>query len=1164
MRPYFIVLLLLFPAIKSVLFSQTAGPLSYAQAGIKLEQQFNTLPSSGTFILSGKGPHVLSVSPLGFSALAGWELIHRSGTGANAIFSVGSGSSTAAGVYSVGSSGSPDRALGTLSAGTGVYSIGLIITNETGKTLHSISGSFTAEQWRKGGSGNVNTWTGKIATGRFTQLNPPQLMLAPSLNFSSINTSTGGGSLNGNSPENQRIIPFAIAGIEWKPGEQLIIQWDDIDENGSDDLMAIDDFHIRADTVVQANNEVYIDSLYSMADKLTNADTITYAFKASNEISGLSISNFALQTQGLSNTAITEVSGNGNDYFIKVYTGTGDGKMVLGISNNNNLIPGLSGLPFFSIDTQLIDKIIPVHLSTQSNDASILITGDTLLLKLNFNEPVHLESHPSSQSIPIKMGSQIKQAAYKSGNQSTQLVFSYIITSGDMDTDGIGFSNEPGQLMPVIRDMAENSATLNLNSSSINRIRINAGNIRFKSSADTLLRQCNNRDSLDIASMLAVDSSVTGEQIKWQIKREPDSWKSNHSFDAVTGNGGTVQPAAWKFATTAINTTDTLSIEVSNGSTTAIKNIYLTSQSWLGLADSNWHNTNNWCNSILPDEHATITIQSSTAYQPTITQSHTIKNLIVTDGAVLRITGTLSLQGFIQAYSNSIHAITGNIEWRGNAVQNISGLAFQQRTIGGFILNNNQGVSIGDSILVRDYIQLKNGTLYTNEQLYLKGTAILHALAQGTAIVGKVFSENIFKQKKAGIYIVGNPFADSINVNEWTHRPDMQILSNPKLTDSFSIESGWQSLFLDSTNGIWKQQQGMRLMIDSNDNRTTWPEYLKGQLVTGNFNYPLKTEGNGFYLVTNPYLSPVYSSKIIPGNGMSYYKYIWNPQLGKNGGYSTLPFNQEQILDPFASIILHSDSTNNKELLFTEAAKSNIWSNDQVVDYEEKNGYYAQLDLLHNNKLQDRLIIREQSGARNSKDLYDAVKLLNPGINLYSRTADNKKLSVDSRVFSEQTNIQLELSNLQNGNYLLKAENAFMPVSPKLVVYDNYTSQQMSLQKDSSLSFSITNDSASRSPNRFYIAKWAPKAAAMITNQLTVKIFPNPASTELKIIINAAVPGKSVLRIYSMEGTLLKTIAAGTMQQGFIRIPIGNLMNGQYLLQVTSGNHQQNIPFFKK
>src|SRR5574343_1331759 len=118
----------------------------------------------------------------------------------------------------------------------------------------------------------------------------------------------------------------------------------------------------------------------------------------------------------------------------------------------------------------------------------------------------------------------------------------------------------------------------------------------------------------------------------------------------------------------------------------------------------------------------------------------------------------------------------------------------------------------------------------------------------------------------------------------------------------------------------------------------------------------------------------------------------------------------------------------------------------------------------------------------------------------------------------------------------------------------------MSLQKDSSLSFSITNDSASRSPNRFYIAKWAPKAAAMITNLLTVKIFPNPASTELKIIINAAVPGKSVLRIYSMEGTLLKTIAAGTMQQGYIRIPIGNLVNGQYLLQVSSGNHQQNIP----
>lgn len=1163
MRPYFIVFVLLFIAIHPVLFSQTSSPLSYFQPGEKLEQNFNSLPSSGTFLLSGKGPHSLHLPPLGFSAMAGWGLIHRSGTGTNALFAIGSGTSTAAGVYSVGNTTS-DRALGTLSAGTGVYSIGLIITNETGKTLHSITGSFTAEQWRKGGSGNANTWKGKIATGNFSQLNPTQLTLAPSLNFSSLQTSIGGGSLNGNSPENQKNIPFTISGIAWKPGEQIVIQWDDMDENGSDDLMAIDDFIFRADTAASATNEVYIDSLYSMAGKLTNADTIQYAFKASSEITGLSISNFALQTQGLSNTAITEVSGNGYDYLIKVYTGMGEGKMVLGISNNNNLIPGLTGLPFFSIDTQLVDKINPIHLSTYANETTILKTGDTLKLKLRFNEKVHLDSLPSNPSIPIKIGSQIKQAAYSHGNQTNDLFFSYIITASDKDTDGIDFSKDPAQTYPVIKDMAENKATIHVDSLFSNKILINTGSVHYKYPTDTLLKQCNSRDSLDIASILAVDSSLNGELIKWQIIRQPASWKSTHLSVSTYSMGSPLHPPAWKFATSQINTTDTLSIEVRNGLVSRIKNIYLTSQSWLGLIDSNWHNAGNWCNNTLPNENATITLHSSSIHQPTLTQSQIIRNLIVTNGASLQITGTLTILGFIEADSSSIQAINGNIEWKGNTSQIISGLPFQQKTIGGFILNNMQGAIISDKILIHQSLQLKSGTLHTNEQLYFKAAAIMQAAAQGTSINGKVFSQNIFKQIMAGTYIAGHPFTDSININEWTHHPNMQVLNTIKLTDSFNIEPGWQSLFLDSTRGIWKKNQSVRLLIDTNANRTVWPDYLKGQIVTGSFNYPLITAGNGFYLVSNPYLSPVYSSKIIMGNEMSNYKYVWNPQLGKTGGYSTLPVNQEHILDPYASIIFHSDSTKEKELLFTEAAKSTIWSNGQVDNYEEKTAHFAQLDLLQNNTLQDRLIIREQSGAKNSKDSYDADKLMNPGINIYSRSADNRKLAVDSRIFNEQTFIQLELSNLQNGDYILKTENAFMPAALKLVVYDNYTSRQLSLQKDSSIQFSITNDSASRSPGRFYIAKWAPKAAGFIANQLTVKIYPNPASTELKIIINAAVPGKTVLRIYNIEGILLKTIVAGTIQQGFIRIPIGNLNNGQYLLQVISGNHQQHIPFFKQ
>ena len=83
-------------------------------------------------------------------------------------------------------------------------------------------------------------------------------------------------------------------------------------------------------------------------------------------------------------------------------------------------------------------------------------------------------------------------------------------------------------------------------------------------------------------------------------------------------------------------------------------------------------------------------------------------------------------------------------------------------------------------------------------------------------------------------------------------------------------------------------------------------------------------------------------------------------------------------------------------------------------------------------------------------------------------------------------------------------------------------------------------------------------------NLLTVKIYPNPAKTELKVIFKSAVTANSSIRLYHLSGTLIKTIQIGSMQQGLVSIPIGDISNGQYYIQVISGANQQNIPFIKQ
>ncbi|MEO7531214.1 MAG: hypothetical protein ABIS69_07380, partial [Sediminibacterium sp.] len=178
--------------------------------------------------------------------LSGWQLLMTAGSNSNAAFATGTGSSTGNGVYSLGIAASTDRALGSLSSSTGIYAMGLVLTNQTGSVLNTFTVSFTAEQWRKGGSTNKNIWTFHYKTGPITHIDQTGLKDLANLNFSSIITTAAATSLNGNLSENRQPVLFTVSNITWKPGEQLLLRWDDADETGSDDAVAIDNFSFSA------------------------------------------------------------------------------------------------------------------------------------------------------------------------------------------------------------------------------------------------------------------------------------------------------------------------------------------------------------------------------------------------------------------------------------------------------------------------------------------------------------------------------------------------------------------------------------------------------------------------------------------------------------------------------------------------------------------------------------------------------------------------------------------------------------------------------------------------------------------------------------------------------------------------------------------------------
>ncbi|MDM8753706.1 hypothetical protein, partial [Morganella morganii] len=110
--------------------------------------------------------------------------------------------------------------------------------------------SLTAKQWRKGGSGHPNTYPFGYACGPFLSPRLSGLTPFPSLDLHSVISSVGATALNGNLPANQYFIQQSIGSLHWKPGEQLLLRWDDRDEPGNDDALSIDQFSFTASGIV--------------------------------------------------------------------------------------------------------------------------------------------------------------------------------------------------------------------------------------------------------------------------------------------------------------------------------------------------------------------------------------------------------------------------------------------------------------------------------------------------------------------------------------------------------------------------------------------------------------------------------------------------------------------------------------------------------------------------------------------------------------------------------------------------------------------------------------------------------------------------------------------------------------------------------------------------
>jgi len=218
------------------------GSVSLTAIGTAATEDFNTLSNTA-------GSTTNTALP------TGWYLTETGGGARdNEQYAVETGASTTGDTYSYGAAASTDRALGSLRSGTLIPSYGASFTNNTGVPVTSVDISFTGEQWR---IGNVARTTGpdqlnmeystdatSLTTGTWT---------AAGINFSSPVTTGGAATaLDGNAAPNQTAISGTITGLAIPNGATLWIRWVDVDAQGADDGLAVDNFSITPQTGVVA------------------------------------------------------------------------------------------------------------------------------------------------------------------------------------------------------------------------------------------------------------------------------------------------------------------------------------------------------------------------------------------------------------------------------------------------------------------------------------------------------------------------------------------------------------------------------------------------------------------------------------------------------------------------------------------------------------------------------------------------------------------------------------------------------------------------------------------------------------------------------------------------------------------------------------------------
>ena len=213
--------------------------LSYSQVSLTslntaYTQNFDGLANSGS-----NNSNTLN------GTLAGWYIV-ESGTNGNTTYAADTGTENTGDTYSYGSSGSTERALGSIASSKLSSRYGAQFKNDTGNIIDQLEISYVGEEWRFDPARGTtikdqiafeySTDATSLTTGTWTAVT--------ALLYETTNLTGTVGTRNGNDAAYRTSLSNTITGLNIPVGQIFWIRFVDINVSGTDDGLAIDDFSL--------------------------------------------------------------------------------------------------------------------------------------------------------------------------------------------------------------------------------------------------------------------------------------------------------------------------------------------------------------------------------------------------------------------------------------------------------------------------------------------------------------------------------------------------------------------------------------------------------------------------------------------------------------------------------------------------------------------------------------------------------------------------------------------------------------------------------------------------------------------------------------------------------------------------------------------------------